>query len=218
MKVYKEKEWLAEKDADDMSLDITGVVIKDGVIASLGVRHRRGGLTGYSVWYSKPGKKDYRLEEDGTISKIEESNEKVISKIKPSGIVLKNRFVLPFSKWFKDFVPLYNSRHVRREDHIKGVYVDGLEVRCDGTVRELKVTMDYGTFKINDVKVDETDILTFNYGISRDVLDSWRKHAYFNENYDLVFDADGQYCYNSGYNYDYFGKGKCGLESLGFGV
>jgi hypothetical protein len=218
MKVYNEKDWLAKEDADGMSLGITGMVIKEGVIASLGICHRKGGLTGYSIWYSKPGKKDYRLEDDGTVSKIEDCNEKVISKINSSNIVLKNKFVLPFSKWFKDFVPLYNSRHARREDHIKGISIDGLEVRRDGTVRELKVTMDYGTFKIDDVKVDETDILTFNYGISRDVLDSWRKHAYFNENYDLVFDADGQYCYNSGYNYDYFGKGKCGLESLGFGV
>ena len=213
MKVYKENEWLKKEDGE-----ITGVVIKDGVIASLGIRSKSGSLECHSIWYSKPGKRDYRLEDDGTVSLVEDSNEKVVSNVRPSNIVIKNKKVIPFAKWFKDYVPVYNRIRIRKEDHIKGISVDGLEVERDGTVKELRITKDYGTFKIDDVCLEAKDILVFTYGIARDCLDPWRCHSYFNENYDLVFDDDGKYEYNRGYNSGYFGEGKCGLESIGLGV
>ena len=182
MKVYKENEWFEKENSNGFSIGITGMVIKDGVIASLGICRSRGGLQGYGIWYSKPGKRDYRLEDDGTVSLIEDSEEKVISKISPSNIVIKDQKVIPFAKWFKDYVPVYNCSHRRKEDHIKGISIDGLEVKRDGTVKELRITKDYGTFKIDDVCLEAKDILVFTYGIARDCLDPWKSHSYFNEN------------------------------------
>ena len=216
MKVYKENEWFEKENSNGFSIGITGMVIKDGVIASLGICRSRGGLQGYYIWYSKPGKRDYRLEDDGTVSLIEDSGEKVISKISPSNIIIKDQKVIPFAKWFKDYVPVYNCAHRRKEDHIKGISIDGLEVRRDGTVKELKITKDYGLFKIDDVCLTPTDILVFTYGVARnDCIDNWDRHAYFNEDYDLIFDDDGKYYYNSGYDGHFFGEGKCGLEEIG---
>jgi hypothetical protein len=212
MKVYKENEWLKEDD------EITRATIKNGVITSLGVCRRNGDVASYSIWYSKPGKRDYRLEDDGTVSLVEDSEEKVVSKVKPSNIAIKNKKVVPFAKWFGDYVPVYNHTHKRKEDHIKGISIDGLEVMRDGTAKELRITKDYGTFKIDDVCLEAKDILLFTYGLSRDCLDPWGCHSYFNEDYDLIFDDDGKYEYNRGYNGDYFGKGKCGLESIGLAL
>ncbi len=211
MKIYKEDEWFKKEDGE-----LTGmIVIKDGTIASLGVCRKNWGISTYSIWYSKPGKRDFRLEDDGSVSLVEDAGEKAISKISPSNIDIKNKRVIPFSKWFKDYVPVYNHIRIRKVDHIKGISVDGLEVGRDGTVKQLRITKDYGNFKIDDVCLEAEDILVFTYGISRDCLDSWKNHSYFNENYDLVFDDDGKYEYNSGYNEKYFGEGKCGLESIG---
>lgn len=188
MKIYKENEWLKKEDGE-----ITRAVIKGGVIASLGIRSRRGSFECHSIWYSKPGKRDYRIEDDGTVSLVEDSEEKVVSKIRPSNIVIKSKKVIPFAKWFKDYVPVYNHIHIRKEYHIKGISIDGLEVMRDGTIKELRITKDYGTFKIDDVCLEAKDILDFTYGLSRDCLDPWRYHSYFNENYDLIFDDDGKY-------------------------
>ena len=216
MTIYKQDEWL-EKEADEgCTIGIGGVVLKNGVIASLSVNQWKDGLVCRGIWYSKPGKRDYRLEEDGTVTKIENGEDKIVSKVKPSNVKIGKKIVLPFARWFKDYVPLYNSRHVRKEDHIKGISIDGLFVNMDGTARELRITEDHGIFKIDDIKVDATDILVFNYGIARnDCFDDWDRHSYFNEDYDLVFDDDGKYHHNGGYNNDYFGKGKCGLEDIG---
>ena len=214
MKVYKQDEWLTKDANDGYTVDICGVVIKDSVITSLSIIQRKNGETCYGIWYSKPSKHNFRLEKDGTISLVEDSNEKVISKVKPSNIVIKNKKVIPFAKWFKDYVPVYNRIHIRKEDHINGISIDGLEVGRDGTVRELRITKDYGTFKIDDVCLETKDILVFTYGLSRDCIDPWRYHSYFNEDYDLIFDDDGKYDYNRGYNSGYFGEGKCGLESI----
>ena len=192
MNTYKENEWLKKEDGE-----ITRAVIKNGVIASLGIRSRDGSLECHSIWYSKPGKRDYRLEDDGTVSLVEDAEEKVISKVKSSNIAFKNKKVIPFAKWFKDYVPVYNHIRIRKEDHIKGISIDGLEVMRDGTVKELKITKDYGAFKIDDLCLEAEDILAFTYGLSRDCLDPWRCHSYFNENYDLVFDDDGKYDRNS---------------------
>ena len=192
MKIYKENEWLKKEDGE-----ITRAVIKNGVIASLGIRSRDGSLECHSIWYSKPGKRDYRLEDDGTVSLVEDAEEKVVSKVKSSNIAFKNKKVIPFAKWFKDYVPVYNHIRIRKEDHIKGISIDGLEVMRDGTVKELKITKDYGAFKIDDLCLEAEDILAFTYGLSRDCLDPWRCHSYFNENYDLVFDDDGKYDRNS---------------------
>lgn len=208
MKVYKENEWLKEDG------EITGVVIRGGVIASLHISHSEC----HSIWYSKPGKRDYRLEDDGTVSRVEDSEEKVVSKVKPSNIAVNNKKVVPFAKWFGDYVPVYNHNRKRKEDHIKGISIDGLEVGRDGIVKELRITKDYGTFKIDDVCLEAKDILLFTYGLSRDCLDPWGCHSYFNEDYDLIFDDDGKYEYNRGYNGGYFGKGKCGLESIGLAL
>ena len=208
MKVYKEHEWLKEDG------EITGVVIKGGVIASIHIRH--SGC--HSIWYSKPGKRDYRLEDDGTVSLVEDAEEKVASKVKPSNISVNNKKVVPFAKWFGDYVPVSNHTHKRKEDRINGFSVDGLEVMRDGTAKELRITKDYGTFKIDDVCLEAKDILLFTYGLSRDCLDPWKYHSYFNEDYDLIFDDDGKYEYNRGYNGDYFGEGKCGLESIGLAL
>ena len=218
MKVYKESEWLNKEADEGYSIGIGGVVIKNSVIVSLSVNQRKGGLTCHSIWYSKPGKRDYRLEENGTVSLVEESAEKVISKVKPSNIVIKNKKVIPFSKWFEDYVPVYNRRYSHEKFPVKAITIDGLKINMDGTPYCMKVTHNHGIFKIDDVSVDPCDILVFNYGIVRDICDDWLKHAYFSENYDLVFDADGQYHYNSGYNCDYFGEEKCGLESIGLKV
>lgn len=189
MKTYKESEWLKKED-----VELTGMmVIKDDTIASLGVCHSNGGISTYSIWYSNPGKRDYRLEDDGTVSLVEDAEEKVISKISPSNTTIKNKKVIPFAKWFKDYVPVYNHIRIRKVDHIKGISVDGLEVGRDGTVKQLRITKDYGSFKIDNVCLEAEDILAFTYGLSRDCLDPWRCHSYFNENYDLIFDDDGKY-------------------------
>lgn len=195
MKVYKQDEWLKKEDGT-----ITRAVVKGGVIASLGVRRDESSeshsIECHSIWYSKPGKRDYRLEDDGTVSLVEDAKEKVVSKVKPPSIAIKSRKVIPFAKWFKDYVPVYNRIHKRKEDHIKGISIDGLEVMLDGTVRELRITKDYGSFKIDDVCLEVKDILCFTYGLSRDCLDPWKYHSYFNEDYDLVFDDDGKYDHN----------------------
>lgn len=183
MKVYKESEWRKEDG------EITGVVIKDGVIASLHICHSEC----HSIWYSKTGKRDYRLEDDGTVSLVEDGEERIVSKVRPSNIVIKNKKVIPFAKWLKDYVPVYNRIHKRKEDHIKGISVDGIEVGRDGIVKQLRITKDYGAFKIDDVCLEAKDILAFTYGLSRDCLDPWRCHSYFNENYDLIYDDDGKY-------------------------
>lgn len=212
MKIYKENEWFKKEDGG-----ITGMVIKDGVIASLGVCRCNGGYSTYSIWYSRPGKKDYKLEDDGTISLVEDSEVKVVSKVRPPNVEIKNRKVIPFSKWAKDYAPVHNHTHKGEKYDIKGISVDGLEIRRDGTVKELKITEDHWIYKVDDLCLEADDILIFTYGLSRnDCFDHWRNHAYFNENYDLIFDDDGKYDYNSGYNGDYFGEGKCGLEEFGF--
>lgn len=218
MKVYKQNEWLTQEKENGSVCYLTSVTINKGTIVKMGFCEYRGGLETWGHIFPK-GNVTYRLEADKTVSRIVDCDEKIINKVRPSkDIVIKNKMIIPFWKWYKDFVPVFNHRHERKEDHIKGLIIDGIEAFLDGTIYRLTSTHKHELFDCDDWCIDPTDIITFQYGITRDVCDDWRKHAYFTEDYDLVFDADGEYHYNCGYNEDYFGKGKCGLEEIGFGI
>ncbi len=217
MKVYKQSEWLKREKDDDSVCYITNVAINKGVIVKMGFCEYRAGLETWGNIFPKENEV-YRLEDDKTVSLIVDGNEKIVNKVKPKkNIIIKNKNVIPFWKWYKDFVPVFNHTHRREEDHIKGLKIDGIEAHLDGTSYQLTSTREHKLFDCDGWSIDPTHILTVQYGITRDVCDDWREHAYFTEDFDLVFDADGEYHYNRGYNKDYFGMGKCGLEEIGFG-
>lgn len=217
MKVYKQSEWLKKENDEEYVCSITDVTINKGTIVKMDYCEHRGGLETWGHIFPKDNE-TYRLEDDKTVSRIVDCAENVVNKVKPSkDIVIKNKMVVPFRKWYKDFVPVYNHSRDRKEDHIKGLEIEGIEAHLDGTSYRLTATREHRLFKSHGWSIDPTDVLTFQYGIVRDVCDDWREHAYFTEDFDLVFDADGKYHYNSGYNENYFGKGKCGLEEIGFG-
>lgn len=161
------------------------------------------------------GKLAWQIEEDNTLSVVSDGEPVNHIKIEIPKIEIKKPVVIKFEKWFKDYCTQQHQKFVHYdESYGYKTEFDGFTIGNDGCIKSIRVMRitDYN-WKMES-NVDVVDVVVHLYGMCRkDILDEWRirpvsytdpslglrGHVYFNENFDVVFDNDGEFYVNKGY-------------------
>lgn len=174
----------------------------------------------------------FTIEENGSVSLLVGEGEvpKFVPSVPKTGRLPLKPMVIPFERWFADYkaVRVHKAKGDRDDEaRAKSIRIKGLRIGDGNRVKRI-VTEEKGCFYWDESFIDLQRILLFTYGLVRNsIMVSWGQrdeggylNAYFNENLDVVFDADTRcFYYSESYNDDYFrksGRAKhengCGLD------